>query len=193
MADRSIVGVDKGCITALQLAIKPKEQVTVAIDESLLAEPTLVMCAGCCDPLDHSQHNVCSIPPKALLGLLEDTGTPVVSLQSGAPIGSAEVVRDSIVTQHSTLVQASEAEAPAKAEGNTGEWGLTSICLVVTPGLAEEQEEKSFQSKQLADVTALVEKIEKMDKTVTTCDFAHKAIYIDICIFTYIFNNNNMK
>ena len=112
------------CITALTMTAAG-DKATLAIDESLLSIPTLLLCAGyvhpatcavesvhaaaflsdvvnpadcflaahsCNDPLDHSQHNVVELSPTALLELLAEAGTNVVSLQTGELITAPAVI-----------------------------------------------------------------------------------------------------
>jgi len=149
MADSAAVGVLAGCITSLSLLIAPEQgagSVTVALDETLLQHETLLCCAGCDSALDHSQHNVCRIAPQQLLAMLSQIGTPILSLQTGLPLGAA-----------STVVSAEPEEAKDEKE---------------------EQEEKTFQQKQLADVSAQIVKIEQHDKSALSYDFAHKVQYL---------------
>jgi len=149
---QSVTGVEKGCITPLSM-IAAGDKATLAIDESLLELPLLLMCAGCSDPLDHSQHNVVEIPPAALLQQLAEAGTAVVSLQTGKPIAApAEAA----------------ASAPAADAGAS----------VEAAAAKEAAEEKSFLKKQLDAATGEIVKIEKNDKTHKTHDFAHKVTYL---------------
>ena len=60
---------EKGCITPLCLYNNTLGDVTLAIEESLLSEESLTICAGCENPTDHSQHNVVKITPNQLLSL----------------------------------------------------------------------------------------------------------------------------
>eukprot|EP00657_Telonema_sp_P-1_P012078 TRINITY_DN828_c0_g1_i2.p1 TRINITY_DN828_c0_g1~~TRINITY_DN828_c0_g1_i2.p1 ORF type:complete len:214 (+),score=53.28 TRINITY_DN828_c0_g1_i2:512-1153(+) len=122
------------------------------MDESLLTEPSLLHCTGCADALDHSQHNVCWMTPKDMLNLLSESGTPVVSLQTGQPI---------------TPASGAPAEAPAKEAPSEA-----------ANAQAAEKEEVSFASKQLQDVTNHIVAIEANDKSATTYDFAHKIHYL---------------
>jgi len=144
-----VLGVEKGCITALTMTAAG-DKATLAIDESLLSLPTLLLCAGCNDPLDHSQHNVVELSPTALLELLAEAGTNVVSLQTGEPIAAPAAI------------------VPAKDDA----------AGAADTAAKEAAEEKSFLQKQLRDVTAEIVKIEKNDKTHKTHDFAHKVVYL---------------
>eukprot|EP00658_Telonema_sp_P-2_P026576 TRINITY_DN20745_c0_g1_i8.p1 TRINITY_DN20745_c0_g1~~TRINITY_DN20745_c0_g1_i8.p1 ORF type:complete len:459 (+),score=154.65 TRINITY_DN20745_c0_g1_i8:251-1627(+) len=154
MADRKEVGVDAGCITALSLALAPTSgegKITAVIDEALLdAKTPLVLCAGCADPLDHSQHNVCALSAEKLLQLLRDVNTPLLSLQSGNQL---EVAADAAKGE-------GDAEADAAREAK------------------EAMEEQSFLQKQLGEATAQIKRIEANDKSVTVYDFAHKVPYL---------------
>ena len=72
--DKSAMCLDHGCITVLQLYNDTAAQIVPIIENSLMKEKTLRICAGCEDPLDHSQHNVVDIPPSEILKLLQESG-----------------------------------------------------------------------------------------------------------------------
>ena len=72
--DMSSMCLDHGCITVLQLYNDTAAQIVPVIENSLMKEKTLRICAGCKDPLDHSQHNVVDIPPSEILKLLNESG-----------------------------------------------------------------------------------------------------------------------
>ncbi len=65
---------ERGCITLLSLYNNTQGDVLPAIDKKLLAMPSLKICAGCDDPLNHAQHNVVDVKPQLLLELLKETG-----------------------------------------------------------------------------------------------------------------------
>jgi len=62
------------CITALSLYNNTSTSVEWYVDEEVLAMDTLRICAGCNDPLDHSQHMIVDIKTADLLAMLAESG-----------------------------------------------------------------------------------------------------------------------
>lgn len=71
---KELFGDHSGCITALTLIKDPVGAVSWVLDEALAEDGNLTICAGCGDPLDHSQHQVVDIPHAQLLEMLGETG-----------------------------------------------------------------------------------------------------------------------
>ncbi|ETO26070.1 hypothetical protein RFI_11064 [Reticulomyxa filosa] len=75
---QQILGFNKGCITALSLLNvsnnTDNNKLQWVLDRSLLDQKQLSICAGCLDPLDHSQHHVVDIAPNKLLELTNQCG-----------------------------------------------------------------------------------------------------------------------
>lgn len=78
--DRSCMCSSSGCITLLSLYNDTAAQCVPVIENSLMKEKTLRICAGCKDPLDHSQHNVVDIAPSEVTKLLSESGHADVRL-----------------------------------------------------------------------------------------------------------------
>eukprot|EP01003_Olkasia_polycarbonata_P003808 NODE_264_length_1082_cov_218.129719_g223_i0.p1 GENE.NODE_264_length_1082_cov_218.129719_g223_i0~~NODE_264_length_1082_cov_218.129719_g223_i0.p1 ORF type:complete len:319 (+),score=68.32 NODE_264_length_1082_cov_218.129719_g223_i0:66-1022(+) len=98
---KELLGVDKGCITSLSMANATPGSVTWVVDEGVLELPSLRICSGCTNPLDHTQHQVVDITPAQLLTLLgkhepmklkfavsQETVTPHTSAM--APVGGVK-------------------------------------------------------------------------------------------------------
>jgi len=71
---KSVFGIERGCITSLSLLNDKKKQVISVFEPNIFNQPTLTICSGCKDPLDHSQHNVVDVPTDLLLNLLKASG-----------------------------------------------------------------------------------------------------------------------
>ena len=72
--------VTRGCITALCLINADPATITYVLDSELeTSGAPLTICAGCNNPLDHTQHQVVRILPAQLAAILADAGhTPKI-------------------------------------------------------------------------------------------------------------------
>lgn len=70
----ALLGVTKGCITALSLVNDTANKVTPVWDSAILSLPTIRVCVGCEDPKNHSQHSVIDIAPADFLKFASSNG-----------------------------------------------------------------------------------------------------------------------
>ena len=71
-------GIERGCLTLLSLLNNPAGKVIPVVDSLLFTAPSLRVCCGCNDHLDHSQHNIVDISPDQIQTLLKGTATPPI-------------------------------------------------------------------------------------------------------------------
>jgi len=68
---------EMGCITLLSAVNNVQRDVQLVIDEQIMEMPLIRVCAGCKDPLDHSQHMVVDLTPVQLKQLYAENGVPM--------------------------------------------------------------------------------------------------------------------